>query len=99
VNARREELKSVEAIRLTTLTMEENLYSNMIKEVPEMFGLNQEQIDAIPPFIRHFRCQDQTDQTENGNPTCETEKYSKDICPKRAKQAAWHPGCMPFLEI
>lgn len=82
-------LKIVEGNGLTTLCMEENLHMTIMKEIPDMFGMNQEQMDAIPEFIRHFKCEG---KTENGDPTCADEKYNNKICAKRKHQAGWHPG-------
>lgn len=52
-------------------------------------GLTKAEIDALPEYVRNFRC---GDQFERGDPFCGVEKYSKDICSPRGKQVAWHPG-------
>lgn len=61
----------------------------MNKAVPDSFGLSDEQIKAMPEYIRNFKC---GEQMEKGEPYCGVEKYSRGICEKRNFQAGWHPG-------
>jgi hypothetical protein len=68
--------------------MVDNLSDSINKEIPDMFGLTQEQIDAIPPNIRDFKCQG---QIETGEPTCKMNKWSP-FCEKRKHKTSWHPG-------
>jgi hypothetical protein len=63
-----EELRSVENNGLTTLRVVDNLMDGYLKmEVPDMFGLTQEEIDALPPYLRYLKCED---MFEHGDPFC-----------------------------
>jgi hypothetical protein len=84
-----DELKAVEENGLTAFYMNQKELDKMYQKIPDMFGLDQSRIDTLPEFIRHFRCQG---HIEKGFPTCQDEKYSKMLCPKRPKQVSWHPG-------
>jgi len=66
-------------------------YTVMSLGIPDSSeGLTQEQINTLPRMVRNFKCG--TQYFESGDPFCGVEKYSKEICPRRGKQAAWHPG-------
>lgn len=82
------ELKVVDDKGLTTLHIAETAHDNMVKDIPDMFGLSQEQIDAVPAYVRDMKC---NDQFEKGNPTCGANKYNP-ICAERKHKAGWHPG-------
>ena len=57
--------------------------------VPDSAGISQQEIDALPEYVRNLKC---GDQIEKGEPFCDSEKYSKELCSPRAAQASWHPG-------
>ena len=61
----------------------------MMKEIPDMFNMTQEQINATPEYIRHVKCKG---AIEKGNPTCGANKYSDAGCIERMHRAGWHPG-------
>lgn len=82
--------QEVEDRGLTSLYLNPAEFDAMEAAFPDTFGLTKEQTDAMPPFVRHFRCQD---AVEKGEPTCREYKYTEhDICPKRKGMASWHPG-------
>jgi hypothetical protein len=90
VERRVEELQKVEERGLTGLYMNPNTFQEMKDGIPDTFGLTSEQIDALPRFVRHFKCQD---ALEKGDPTCNDMKYdNNEICPDRKGMAFWHPG-------
>jgi hypothetical protein len=82
------ELKKLENDGLTVLHIQENLDATLLQEIPDMFGLSQEQINAIPEYIRHMKC---NSAIEKGEPTCSEEKYNP-LCPNRKHKASLHPG-------
>lgn len=66
-----------------------NSYSLRNEGIPDSAGISRQEIEALPTYVRNFRC---GEQIENGDPYCQTEKYSQDVCSPRAKQVSWHPG-------
>jgi hypothetical protein len=74
---------------LTTLHIKENAAESMMKGIPDMFGLSQDQIDATPEFTRHVKCEG---IIEKGDPTCSNNKFFEDVCPQRMHKTSWHPG-------
>lgn len=83
-----EELKVAESYGLTTLFISE-VHQKMMDQIPDMFGMCQEQIDATPEYIRYMKCKD---SIEKGDPGCSNNKYSSSICEKRLHKTSWHPG-------
>ena len=79
-----EELKAVEDRGLTALHIRQGADGPMMKGIPDMFGMTQEQINATPEYIRHVKCEG---AIEKGNPTCEANKYSDAGCSKRMHKA------------
>lgn len=82
------ELKVVERYGLTTFHIKEGADQAIMNGVPDMFGMSQEQIDAIPEYIRYVKCDG---VIEKGEPDCSKNKWTP-ICPKRLHQTSWHPG-------
>jgi hypothetical protein len=74
---------------MTTFIQEDGGYAKMREGVPDTFGLNTNEINAMPEYVRNFRCDG---LYEKGEPFCEDEKYSSEICKDRAGKAPWHPG-------
>lgn len=58
-------------------------------DVPEMTGLNQKEVDALPPYLKYFKCDG---GVEKGD--CDKgHKYTvTEVCPKRIGMVSWHPG-------
>lgn len=61
----------------------------MTDGVPDCLGLPNEQLLALPSYVRNFKCDG---KLENGDPFCGIEKYNDAICEKRQFKAGWHPG-------
>lgn len=61
----------------------------MRNAIPNTFGLSTEEINEMPEYVRNYKC---NDYYEKGEPFCEIEKYSRDICEDRQGKAPWHPG-------
>ncbi len=66
-----------------------SLWTEMRKGIPDTFGLSTDEISAMPKYVRNYKC---NGDIEKGEPFCETEKYSTEICPDRQGKAPWHPG-------
>lgn len=82
--------KAVEERGLTTLYLDPVEFDAMETTIPDTFGLTEEQAQAMPIMVRHYKCQD---AIEKGEPTCDLQKYTNnDICPDRKGSASWHPG-------
>jgi hypothetical protein len=73
---------------LSTLHYTESaFYEDQLKDgIPDMFGMNQQEIDATPEYLRYFRC---GDKLEKGDPGCDDHKYTDECAPHKAP---WHPG-------
>ena len=83
-------LTMLESLGMTVGVESVDWYKTRIQAVPDSAaGLTQDQIGALPRMVRNYKC---GDQLEHGEPFCHEEKYSKDICADRDKQAPWHPG-------
>lgn len=77
-----------------TFTMNVN---ELIEEaVPDTEGKTQAEIDAMPPYVRSFKC---GKRIEQGDPTCSDSKYTnlsdvpkEDFWCNDWGHASWHPG-------
>lgn len=56
---------------------------------PDSSGLSMEDINALPEYVRNYRC---GDAYENGEPFCRKEKFTTWGCSTRKAQVSWHPG-------
>lgn len=75
---------------LTSIYLDPDQFDSMEEMFPDTFGLSKEDVDAMPRFVRHYKC---SGSIEKGDPTCGEYKYSNlEICPKRKGMASWHPG-------
>ena len=61
----------------------------MSQAVPDTEGMTEEQIRAMPEYVRNFKC---AGQIEMGDPYCSLERYNEYVCPERKGRANWHPG-------
>jgi hypothetical protein len=87
-NQRIQIMEIMEDLGLSALLFTESaFYEDSIKDgFPDMFGMNQEQIDAVPEYLRYFRCEN---KIEKGDPGCGDHKYTDECAPHKAP---WHPG-------
>ena len=77
-------------VGLTVLAMDMRFQKNkMFAGIPNTFGKSDAEIAVMPPFVQHFRCEE---QIEAGDPGCGDNKYNLTLCPDRAARASWHPG-------
>ena len=82
-------LKELEDRGLGVLMSIENEYKAVIDAVPDSLGKTEEEIQAMPPFIRNFKC---GKQWEAGDPYCGAQKYNETFCSKRRFKTSWHQG-------
>ena len=61
----------------------------MIEGVPDSIPLSDEDLAALPKYVRNFKC---GDRIESGDPFCGSEKFNNWVCPNRRGKANWHPG-------
>jgi hypothetical protein len=74
---------------LPIMYMSEPEVAKVLAAVPDTLGLNQEQIDNMPPFVRYFKCEN---SIETGEPGCGWFKFTPDHCGDRRFRTSWHPG-------
>jgi hypothetical protein len=84
-----EQLAKVEKNGLSALYVDPAHTDAMRAALPDMFGMNTEEIAALPELVKYHKCQG---QYEKGDPFCGEYKYSQFHCPQRGGRAGWHPG-------
>eukprot|EP00541_Cyclophora_tenuis_P003094 CAMPEP_0116555494 /NCGR_PEP_ID=MMETSP0397-20121206/8178_1 /TAXON_ID=216820 /ORGANISM="Cyclophora tenuis, Strain ECT3854" /LENGTH=483 /DNA_ID=CAMNT_0004080771 /DNA_START=47 /DNA_END=1499 /DNA_ORIENTATION=- len=61
--------------------------------IPDMFGLNAQQINDTPEYVRNFKCQD---KIEKGDPYCDEQRFTipndTEHCDTHKGRVDWHPG-------
>ena len=69
-----------------------------LQTVPDTAGKTEEEIEAMPKYVRSFRCEK---NIESGEP-CKKTKFSyiggDEPCNQRKYRVSWHPGwyvCLP----
>lgn len=82
-------LHIMQGLGMTVLGMDRPLKSTVEKSFPDMFGMSDAEIQALPPMVKYMRCQE---KIEAGEPGCQDNKYNDIACPKRRAKASWHPG-------
>ncbi|KAI2500373.1 hypothetical protein MHU86_14116 [Fragilaria crotonensis] len=83
-------MRKLEDIGLTTFHLNERTDVDAMRSaIPDMLGMNQQEIDQVPEYVRYFKCKD---QIETGQPGCDEHKYSDGMCVDRLHKASWHPG-------
>ncbi|KAL3913446.1 MAG: hypothetical protein SGILL_006488 [Bacillariaceae sp.] len=55
--------------------------------IPDTMGLKSKQIDALPPMLKYFKCNDGLESNE-----CDDGHKYTEQCPNRFGKASWHPG-------
>jgi hypothetical protein len=82
-------IKVLEKNGVPIFLQDNELWTTMRNAIPNTFGLSTEEINEMPEYVRNYKC---NDYYEKGEPFCEIEKYSRDICEDRQGKAPWHPG-------
>ena len=52
----------------------------MFPAFPDMFGMTDAEIEALPPCVQYFKC---NGRIEEGDPGCGDKKFNMTICPER----------------
>ena len=63
--------------------------AEMQKLLPDMMGMTQDDIDNLPFYVNHYKCDD---HIESGEPDCRQYKYFEKECSNRKGRVSWHPG-------
>ena len=85
-NPRIQIAEHMEDMGLSALLFTESAFYEVKDAFPDMLGMNQEQIDAVPEYLKYFCC---GDKIEKGEPGCDKHKYTDECTPHKA---GWHPS-------
>ena len=68
-----------------------NELEDIKSNIPDVFGMSNEEIHDLPRLVRHFKCQG---SIESGDPGCGSNKFShmQGKCGQRKGRTRWHPG-------
>eukprot|EP00980_Cylindrotheca_fusiformis_P014188 scaffold3725_cov114-Cylindrotheca_fusiformis.AAC.5 len=86
---RTDRLEDLEELGVPVFHRPKESIDAMNKAFPDSGDKTEEELAAMPAFVRHFKCQE---QIEKGEPHCQEEKYTKGLCDHRTSQVSWHPG-------
>lgn len=81
--------EDVHDMGLASFQFQDKTFRQIQTNVPNTLGKTQEEIDAMPEYVKYFKC---GKLKESGDPGCGDHKYDDSICPDRAFKASWHPG-------
>jgi hypothetical protein len=82
-------VRSAARLGLPALVMDDAQMAEILRHVPDTWGMGQAEIDSLPPNVRNFKCQG---ALESGEPYCNEAKFNNDACPARPWKVKWHPG-------
>lgn len=88
-SSRVDQLSSLEKMGMSAFWMNPTTVTAMNAAIPDTLGMPEDDIKALPDFVRNFKC---SGQIEKGDPYCFKDKYNEFACPKRKGKAHWHPG-------
>ena len=63
-NQRRQAIREAEELGVPAMYFNPEVRENAERNIPDMFGMTQEQMDAYPPFSKNFKCKDQFEKGE-----------------------------------
>ncbi|KAG7362731.1 hypothetical protein IV203_026091 [Nitzschia inconspicua] len=86
---REERIKDLEKMGMAAFMLDDTGLSNMKRAVPDSAGLGEQELAALPEYVRNLKC---NDGFEKGEPFCDKEKFTHFICDNRGSQGSWHPG-------
>ena len=90
---RSEASKQLEQRGLAAFFSDDKIYELAEAAVPDSLGKTAEEIQAMPKFVRNYRC---GNLMENGDPYCGDEKYNNTYCVNRRFKTSWHQGWWVF---
>jgi hypothetical protein len=88
VGPRRSVLRSLENSGVAALYMPPDVVNTAHSGIPDSFGKTDAELQAMPPFVRSFKCEG---ALEKGEPGCSKEKWTP-ACPDAKYRTSWHPG-------
>jgi hypothetical protein len=80
---------SLEDLHLGALVSDDPFIDSVMTAVPDTFGMTDEQIGQLPPYVRNLKC---NNAIESGEPYCKDEKFNNTMCTSRKGKTSWHPG-------
>jgi len=87
---RQDLMTNMEQNGITALSLHQQTINKLVfADIPDSFGKTTEELEAMPEFLRHARCQK---RIENGEPYCSEQRFSRYVCPNRPYRVGWHPG-------
>ena len=93
---RSEASKQLEQRGLAAFFSDPKIYEEAEAAVPDSLGKTAEEIQAMPKFVRNYRC---GNLIEKGDPYCHEEKYNNTYCAKRRFKTSWHQGWWVFSSL
>lgn len=86
-------IDEMQKLGMTTLGFDNDYMHNVIEAaLPDMFGMTDQQIENLPPWVRYLKC---GGGIEVGDPGCKDNKFNNTICDVRKARVSWHPGKRP----
>jgi hypothetical protein len=82
-------VQQAEDMGLAAFMMDDKEDKLIQNEIPDSFGLSDEEINKMPEFVRNFRCDK---KVEGGDPHCGELKWNSTMCNGRKFRVSWHPG-------
>mmetsp|Transcript_24217 Transcript_24217/g.67078 ORF Transcript_24217/g.67078 Transcript_24217/m.67078 type:complete len:678 (+) Transcript_24217:253-2286(+) len=82
-------VEKLENYGIPIFIQDNRMFKKMRKGVPDTFGLTTNEINAMPEYVRNFKCEG---VFEKGEPFCDDERYTGGLCENRRGKAPWHPG-------
>jgi hypothetical protein len=84
----KDKLEKLTKVGLASFYSDEKLQSAMKEQLPETTILTGKEIDALPEYVKYFKCSDSLERgdCDNGH------KFSSPCYDQRAGKVSWHPG-------
>jgi hypothetical protein len=83
-------IKEYEALGLSMFYLDNKAETDTALASPSVVGMSEDEVAAMPPYVRSFRCTD--NGYETGEPGCGAAKWNATMCTKRKYRTSWHPG-------
>lgn len=86
-----EVVAAMDELGLPAFYQEKKFGQEQMNKLPDSEILTADQIEAMPPYVRAFKC---GNQFEKGEP-CGEYKFTNtgdEVCEKRKYRVSWHPG-------
>jgi hypothetical protein len=80
---------TLEQMGVASIISSDDVLKQVERAIPDSLGLTDEQINALPEYVRNYKC---GNEIEAGEPYCQSEKFRLGLCPDRRYRTSWHPG-------